>query len=873
MNHNVLIKSVSLSVMLLIWSALPVWANYSPISSDIQSKSAICSLDNPESILNVLKAGEKDRTFTYSSNGIASTEKFYVYLPPAPVVKSLSLQQSTSGGELGDVKMAFRMGTEPGDYSSGFDAYTHDGPGDLPVRLNDLTLQDAVVRVQANSTNYTLVNLNLASQTMEQNFYANRFYTKPNAISPSFVSIYFSFKETVQWCEMEQGPAKPAKPSASPASSSWSTSPQTISVSSAGAEEIYYKITTTQSKDGEPANPPSPGDPQSDDSSVSNGKITLQADPGVYKKFKIALRAVNSEGWSDTATYSYSIDKLPKPVGPVSVSPQSGTQTSGTSMELSLSSANSTEIRYVLKSSLDGEPDSPSETEVLSSSTKALDGKITLTTNPEEEKTVKIRFVGYRANNPEGDRFGEVSQVKTYVLKGEYVQPGQVSVNPGSGTFTSRPSLSVVSSDSTDIYYVHTLDGSDPEFPADMYLIPSLKGPSSNWLAPGKQGQQATLKVRFRGYNSNSNEFGPVSNIFSYIIDQRSTGGGGGEGTPPPDNRGKAECEAGGGTWFEIFGHGFCQNSSGSGDSPLTRSQARSQSGQEVTERTFRSDLNSFCPAKKFYVVDNSTEPMCVSGLIDTFLNPEATVKTTDNSPYLATRTSGDTLILELMNGDDSLNVQLHLKILEIRTTENDDDLIEIGKYGDLIFTTRNLDISMRFASGDWSKLDGAMRVSGRDIKEVVSHQGKSRGVVRYSSYNPELGQIDRLYRPSLVLETNQTCDVGEVFADYPGLDICYDSSGKRQILIPFLHHYDEFYNDLTGNGGDVFLDPFTGVIRYEESKAIWAGIPSSILRHDGYFSGNSMHYELEDDMNGNSLPELRIGKDGYSQFIYSLFP
>ena len=104
--------------------------------------------------------------------------------------------------------------------------------------------------------------------------------------------------------------------------------------------------------------------------------------------------------------------------------------------------------------------------------------------------------------------------------------PGGVSVNPSSGSWTANQSLVVTGSGATTIYYtmVNTYDGStpsDPYSPSASNNNGYLSGSSANFSLYGSSGQIKKTNLRFRGCNSYG--CGPVSGVYSYAIDQRST--------------------------------------------------------------------------------------------------------------------------------------------------------------------------------------------------------------------------------------------------------------------------------------------------------------------------------------------------------------
>jgi len=109
--------------------------------------------------------------------------------------------------------------------------------------------------------------------------------------------------------------------------------------------------------------------------------------------------------------------------------------------------------------------------------------------------------------------------------------PGDISLNPSSGSWTSSPKNLVVSSSyATTIYYtmVNTYDGSTPADPREPTFSDndgSISVPGGRLTFQGDLGLYATAgqykmsKLRFRAYNSAG--AGPASGVYSYSIDLR----------------------------------------------------------------------------------------------------------------------------------------------------------------------------------------------------------------------------------------------------------------------------------------------------------------------------------------------------------------
>lgn len=112
------------------------------------------------------------------------------------------------------------------------------------------------------------------------------------------------------------------------------------------------------------------------------------------------------------------------------------------------------------------------------------------------------------------------------VTPGGPLLPGNVNVNPTSGSWISSPKNISVSSNSSDkVYYTirTSLDGStpvDPPEPSSLLNDGSISGSSGTFQIYASAGQYKKLKVRFRGYNISG--YGAASVPYLYTIDLRS---------------------------------------------------------------------------------------------------------------------------------------------------------------------------------------------------------------------------------------------------------------------------------------------------------------------------------------------------------------
>ena len=101
----------------------------------------------------------------------------------------------------------------------------------------------------------------------------------------------------------------PEAPVVNPSGGTWTMTPQNVSVSSIGAQRIYYTIRTTI--DGSiPADPPEPSSGLNDGFvGGSSGVFQVFASPGQYKKLKVRFRGEADGVYGPSSpTYSYSID-------------------------------------------------------------------------------------------------------------------------------------------------------------------------------------------------------------------------------------------------------------------------------------------------------------------------------------------------------------------------------------------------------------------------------------------------------------------------------------------------------------------------------------------------------------------------------------
>jgi hypothetical protein len=105
--------------------------------------------------------------------------------------------------------------------------------------------------------------------------------------------------------------------------------------------------------------------------------------------------------------------------------------------------------------------------------------------------------------------------------KGSGPTPGAVSVNPQSGYWIDSPhELDVASQSANKICYTttSTVDGSTPEDPPEPTVNDdSITGSSGTFEVAAIDGERKTIKIRFRGYNSNG--YGPTTEAYVYVID------------------------------------------------------------------------------------------------------------------------------------------------------------------------------------------------------------------------------------------------------------------------------------------------------------------------------------------------------------------
>lgn len=509
----------------------------------------------PKDLCDHVKEGQP--YFSFQSGTYPEPPKQYERYFIPPYLTSLGLSISISHG-YNNVKIAMKYGSPPNDYSpnvlpeelpANTEYYTV--PPLYPIRSVDELYEEAVIKVgSGGSEKYDLMNLttkeSLFTKSLESEkeswLYTNLF-SERNRVLKLKVNMYFDREPFLDWCDGKtaQGPSKPI----AAADDTWSSSPQEITFNSDSAEEICYIKNEKSLSNGEvPEDPKNPGDPVRGDEkscvSGSEGKLRITAEKGEYKKIRINFKAWNEEGESEVSSYIYGLDLRPVVPGQVKVQPND-TETNGKTIKLQVSSENSTKIYYnkVEEDSESGEIEYPAESELgdYQEWTKTIpkSGELELSTESDVHKKVIIQFVGYNPNN-EQNPYGEVSKVYKYYLKGLSVKPGPVEVHPEEGSFDNKTNIDVSSANATHILYEVKEDGSVPEKP-DIENSEHINGPNGTYTLSGKEGDTVKYKVKFRGYNFDSNSYGPVSDVYQFDVTRSAS-------------QEKEECKAQGGIWF-----------------------------------------------------------------------------------------------------------------------------------------------------------------------------------------------------------------------------------------------------------------------------------------------------------------------------------
>jgi hypothetical protein len=331
--------------------------------------------------------------------------------------------------------------------------------------------------------------------------------------------------------------------SVAPETGSWTSSPQHLSVSSDGAERIYYTMVNTY--DG--STPPDPDTPSPSSSngyiSGSSGTFDLYATSGQYKRSKLRFVGCNSGGCgSASPVFSYAINLSGgngggnAPGGAV-VSPAVGSWTSSPQW-INVRADNAERIYCTLRTTLDGsEPETPPEPTIESHDPCAQgvdyiggsSGQFQFYAENGQNKRLKVRFRGYN-----GKGYGPTSGSFLYHINlndggGGGGTPDSVSVSPAGGDWTDTPHEVSVSSSGADRVYCTvrtTLDGSIPEEPPEPTVeshdlfdmgVDYLSGSSGTFKVWGATGYKKFVKVRFRGYKDGV--YGTSSNSYLYSID------------------------------------------------------------------------------------------------------------------------------------------------------------------------------------------------------------------------------------------------------------------------------------------------------------------------------------------------------------------
>ncbi len=520
---------------------------------DVYSKNDICERLDPERIEN---------SFTLFVN--RPPQKNRILIPKLPVTSIFGFTIEMVVDD-NPAFLAMRYGTPADDYPANAkmdgkaSIFTHINPKNKEFsRLTDLQEKDAVIAFvnRWNSTMNVLHYSNAAGLTDAAGdyLYLNLFGNRQRVFNLVFL-LRVNTQEALAWCQQGSVPLSPQITTES--GTTWfSPSSQSVQVSSTYADKIYWLQTMSD-------NPAKTADnitevPSKDNYTGiienSSGSVLLQAPAsGSYRQYKLRFAAYNDLGKIESGVYTYTFDLRPVTVGNVTVLPPTVFETDGRTLKVDIKSENSARIYYTkTESTSQNDPEEPGDPRKSTKYLKGPKDSLMLETASGVEKKVWVSFAGYNENDP--NKFGEVSNTFKYTLKGIAKTPGAVSVDaPDGETYTSRQTLNVKCQDATTIHWLYTTDGSTPNDPKDELHARKINGSEGQVLTPGQDGRRNTVKLRFRGHNSNSDEWGPDA-TFTYTIDLTGT-------TTKPT--GKDECLAKGDVWFPIPPPGRCISNTG----------------------------------------------------------------------------------------------------------------------------------------------------------------------------------------------------------------------------------------------------------------------------------------------------------------------
>lgn len=761
------------------------------VHAKLIDKQTICKRFNETDIYN----GNRSVNFT-----IVNNNEVNVLIPPT-INKEKTKRFGYSLKSAADkILLALSLGQAPKNYSLEQNFDFENNPL-TPIRdLSELN-NDTLVSIKKG---YPAVIVEL-DQPDERMLYSTIFSNSgAHAVT---INMPLDNQATQDWCNESLKPSKPVDN----ANNYFLNSPQTIQFSSNGANEIYYSVSITKSREQEPAEPENPGNPlQGTKIDGDTFSYEIKADRGEFKKYKISVVGKNDSGKSEVQTFTYSIDRLPRKVGSVHIQPKSLTTYKGLRLSLITSCDNSTDIKYILRSSTEGHAaiDDPSDTELLDASNTVDNGIVKLQTSENTEKFFKIRLVGLNENNPEEFQYGPVSDIYRYQLTGEVINPGPVNVNPASGTFTQREKMEVESLRSDTIYYVDSLDGIDPQFPDDMFQVRDIDGPGpSSLVTRGIAGEKRTYKVRFKGYNSKYDEYGAESDVYSYTIDLRDSDNDPNP-NPSPSNPDKEKCEQQGGIWIP-FGNGFCIGGPEQKSTDyLTQNEAQNNPGYDETDRIYNQQSDILDPQKKFYL-NNDAEELNIFDLVSQFIDEQINGNSS-TSNEIEVSVDSQKVILGI-NGD-GIGVQSHLVVDKIITTASNKNVLRVDDYGQIVITTQNLSISFRFVPGASDALCSSFQALGFECQN-----NKKSNALKFIYEDKDLEDpLQAVMRPAYVVSVNDTCEIGDVIVHgsekyLTGLQICYDKNGTWQHLTPYIYDIDKFIQLADDKDVQANIDPYSG--------------------------------------------------------------
>ena len=629
---------------------------------------------------------------------------------------------------------------------------------------------------------------------------------------------------------------------ATPSTGTWTTSPQTVSVSCSGADKIYYTVST--STNGSPSDP---GEP-----TTSSNVITLTNGVGTFSVpsvsnadaiTKVRFKGWNGGGFGTSLLCTYEINTYQAPVtvdppGAATASPSEGNWTSASGAVTTVTSSNATSILATYTKTTDGStpadpPDPDSSTAMLSSSGSSVTFSIPSTT--QKLTKVKMKFRGLNSGG-----YGTVSSVCSYSVDLTNVTtltPGTIAVSPESTNWTNGPqTIAVSSSNATQIVYGYniTYDGTDPTEPSDPSVSTvgnpllgttssnqysgTISGASGTFTVPYTTGKNTKIKIKFCGKNDSG--YGTASQSYTYGIDATST---------------------------STYSYGTI----------LSQSDLTSNIGKDITGVITKTD-GKLDPAINFLLI-GSTKYSVVSLLehyLQTALADSSITVTSDaNGVITVSSPNFGSCIFSVMIGDLTA------------TTENAAGAAQEVSTGDLKINIDGVAMTFYPACADQQTFDQTIQSYGWTVSyganNVITVKVTSALSLSMRFQNFAFNSSDATDNTASTTQCKFTADAdGTIKVRFP--------NGTIQHLIPYVHDPESFKTTMTNNGFIFMINSNTGIVQIVSNGSVsWQGLPDYAL----YSSSQAItvpSISLQDG-NGDGISDLLFCTSQANQYIYAI--